>query len=58
MAPRASTTRIVIGRTAVDVGLKALDGSLPAGFSKLDITTPAVITKDNVDKFIKPNAVF
>ena len=48
----------VIGRTAVDVGLKALDGSLPAGFSKLDITTPAVITKDNVDKYIKPNAVF
>ena len=43
---------------AVDVGMKALDGSLPAGFSKLDIMAPAVITKDNVDKYIKPNAVF
>ena len=47
-----------VGRTAVDVGMKALDGSLPAGFSKLDIAAPAVITKDNVDKYIKPNAVF
>ncbi len=48
----------LIGRTAIDVGLKALDGTLPAGFPKLDVTTPAVITKDNVDKYIKPNAVF
>ena len=48
----------LVGRTAIDVGLKALDGTLPAGFPKLDVTTPAVITKDNVDKYIKPNAVF
>ena len=47
-----------VGRTAVDVGVQALDGKLPAGFSKLDIMAPAVITKDNVDKYLKPNAVF
>ncbi len=48
----------LVARTAVDVGLKALDGKLSADFPKLDYTTPAVITKDNVDKYIKPNAVF
>lgn len=48
----------LIGRTAVDVGLKAVNGALSADFPKLDYTTPAVITKDNVDKYIKPNAVF
>ena len=48
----------LVGRTAVDVGMKALAGTLPADFSKLDYTTPAVITKDNVDKYIRPNAVF
>ena len=48
----------LVARTAVDAGLKALGGTLPADFPKLDYTTPAVITKDNVDKYIKPNAVF
>ena len=48
----------LVGRTAVDVGLKAVDGKLAADFPKLDYTTPAVITKENVDKFMKPNAVF
>lgn len=48
----------LVGRTAVDVGLKAVAGNLPADFPRLDYTTPAVITKDNVDKYIKPNAVF
>ena len=48
----------LVGRTAVDAGLKAVNGTLPADFPKLDYTTPAVITKDNVDKYIKPNAVF
>ncbi len=48
----------LVARTAVDAGLKALDGTLPADFPKLDYTTPAVITQDNVDKYIKPNAVF
>ena len=48
----------LVGRTAVDTGLKALAGTLPPDFPKLDYTTPAVITKDNVAKYIKPNAVF
>ena len=48
----------LVARTAVDVGLKAVDGSLEADFPKLDLTTPAVITKDNVDQYYKSNAVF
>ena len=44
--------------TAVDIGLKALNGTLPADFPKLNLTTPAVITKENVDKFYRPDAVF
>ena len=48
----------LVGRTAVDIGLKAVAGSLPADFPKLDYTTPAVINKDNVDKYYRPNAVF
>ena len=48
----------LVGRTAVDVGLKAVAGTLPAGFPKLDYTTPAVITRNNVDKYYRPDAVF
>ncbi|WP_342238171.1 substrate-binding domain-containing protein [Inquilinus sp. OTU3971] len=48
----------LIARTAVDVGMKALDGSLPADFPKTDLTTPSAITKDNVAKFYRPDAVF
>ncbi|WP_395673320.1 substrate-binding domain-containing protein [Inquilinus sp.] len=48
----------LIARTAVDVGMKALDGSLPADFPKVDLTTPDAITKDNVAKYYRPDAVF
>lgn len=48
----------LIARTAVDVGMKALDGSLPADFPRVDLTTPAAITKDNVGKYYRPDAVF
>ncbi|CAM5777164.1 ABC transporter substrate-binding protein [Labrys miyagiensis] len=48
----------LVARTAVDVGLKALKGELPADFPKLNLTTPAVITQDNVDKYYKKDAVF
>ena len=48
----------LIARTAVDVGMKALDGSLPADFPKIDLTTPDAITKDNVAKYYRPDAVF
>lgn len=48
----------LIARTAVDVGMKALDGSLPADFPRVDLTTPSAITKDNVAKFYRPDAVF
>lgn len=48
----------LVARTAVDVGLKALKGELPQDFPKLDLTTPAVITKDNVDKYYRADAVF
>jgi ribose transport system substrate-binding protein len=48
----------LVARTAIDIGLKALNGTLPADFPKLNLTTPAVITKENVDKFYRADAVF
>jgi ribose transport system substrate-binding protein len=48
----------LVARTAIDIGLKALNGTLPADFPKLNLTTPAVITKENVDKFYREKAVF
>lgn len=48
----------LVARTAVDVGLKAVNGELPADFPKLNLTTPAVITKENVDKYYRADAVF
>jgi ribose transport system substrate-binding protein len=48
----------LVARTAVDIGLKALKGELPSDFPKLNLTTPDVITKDNVDKYYRKDAVF
>ena len=48
----------LVARTAIDIGLKALKGELPDNFPKLNLTTPAVITKENVDKFYRADAVF
>jgi ribose transport system substrate-binding protein len=49
---------VLIARTAVEVGVQALQGKLDPKFPKLDLTTPMAITKDNVDKYYKPDAVF
>ena len=48
----------LVARTAVDIGVKALKGELPTDFPKLNLTTPAVITQDNVDKYYRKDAVF
>ncbi len=48
----------VVANTAVDIGVKALNGKLDPGFSKTTYTTPAVIDQSNVDKFYHPDAVF
>ncbi|WP_370467485.1 sugar ABC transporter substrate-binding protein [Geminicoccus harenae] len=48
----------LVARTAVDIGLQALDGSLPADFPKLKLTEPAVITQENVDQYYREDAVF
>jgi ribose transport system substrate-binding protein len=48
----------LVARTAVDIGLKALKGDLPADTPKLVLTKPDVITKDNVDKYYRKDAVF
>ena len=48
----------LVARTAVDIGLKALKGELATDFPKLNLTTPDVITKDNVDKYYRADAVF
>ena len=48
----------LVARTAVDIGLKALKGDLPANYPKLVLTKPDVITKENVDKYYRKEAVF
>ncbi len=48
----------LVARTAVDIGLKALKGELADGFPKLNLTTPDVITQENVDKYYHEDAVF
>ena len=48
----------LVARTAVDIGLKALNGELAADYPKLHLTTPAVITKDNVDQYYRADSVF
>jgi ribose transport system substrate-binding protein len=48
----------LVARTAVDIGLKALKGEIPADYPKLVLTKPDVITKDNVDKYYRKDAVF
>jgi ribose transport system substrate-binding protein len=48
----------LVAKTAVEYGVKALNGQLPSDFPRLNFTTPAAITKENVDKFYNPKAVF
>ena len=48
----------LVARTAVDIGVKALKGDLPADFPKLVLTKPDVITQENVDKYYRKDAVF
>jgi len=48
----------LVASTGVDILVKAIKKELPANFPKVSYTEPAAITKDNVDKFIDPNAVF
>ncbi len=48
----------LVASTAVDLAKKAIDGSLPSDTPKITYTTPVAITKDNVDKYYKPDAVF
>jgi len=48
----------LVARTAVEFGVKGLNGQLPSDFPKLNYTPPAVITKENVDKYYNPKAVF
>jgi ribose transport system substrate-binding protein len=48
----------LVARTAVDIGLKALKGDLSPDTPKLELTTPAVITQENVDKYYRKDAVF
>ena len=48
----------LIGRTGVDVGVKALNGKLGKNFPKTYYTPPAAISKKNVAKYYDPDAVF
>lgn len=48
----------VVAATGVDIAKAAIDGTLPANTPRITYTEPAVITKDNVDKYYDPKAVF
>ncbi|MCD2182898.1 substrate-binding domain-containing protein [Rhizobium sp. GN54] len=48
----------IVASTAVELAKKAIDGELPAGISKITYTTPTAITKENVDTYLKKDAVF
>ncbi|WJH38859.1 substrate-binding domain-containing protein (plasmid) [Aliirhizobium terrae] len=48
----------IVAATAVDLAKKAVDGELPEGMSKITYTTPMAITKDNVEQYLKKDAVF
>lgn len=47
----------LVARTAVDIGVKVIKGELK-DVPKQTLTTPAAITRSNVDKFYNPKAVF
>ena len=42
----------------MEVGSQAALGKLPPNYPKMTQTEPVAITKDNVGKYIRPNAVF
>ncbi|MHC4213640.1 MAG: substrate-binding domain-containing protein, partial [Planctomycetota bacterium] len=46
----------LIARTAIDIGLQVLQGK--KDFSKISYTPAVCITKENVDKYYDPNAIF
>jgi ribose transport system substrate-binding protein len=48
----------LVAKTAVELGFKSVKGELPSDFPKLNYTAPAVITKENVDKYYRADAVF
>lgn len=47
----------LVARTAVDLGVKVVKGEVK-DVPKQTLTTPAAITKSNVDKYYNPKAVF
>ncbi|KND60469.1 Ribose ABC transporter, periplasmic ribose-binding protein RbsB [Candidatus Burkholderia verschuerenii] len=47
----------LVARTAVDIGVKAAQGQA-VNVPKISYTPSAVISKDNVDKFYNPKAIF
>ncbi|HEY0791645.1 MAG TPA: substrate-binding domain-containing protein [Chthoniobacterales bacterium] len=49
---------VEVATKAVDLAVKAAKGEVPSSFPKTTLTEPMAITKDNVDKFYNPKAVF
>ena len=47
----------LVAKTAVDIGIKVVNGEMK-DVPKQSFTMPAAITKENVDKFYNPKAVF
>jgi len=48
----------LVATTAVDIVKQAIDGTLPDNIGKVTYTEPAAITKDNVDRYYRPDAIF
>lgn len=48
----------LVAAKGVDIAKAAIDGTLPADTGRVTYTEPAVITKDNVDQYYNPDAVF
>ncbi|MDQ0474179.1 substrate-binding domain-containing protein [Labrys wisconsinensis] len=48
----------LIGRTGVEIGMKSVKGELPAEFPKHYLIKPEVISKENVDRYYRPDSVF
>ncbi len=49
---------VEVATKAVEIAMKAVKGEIPPNFPRTTLTEPVAITKDNVNKYYNPNAVF
>ena len=49
---------VEVATKCVEIAVKAAKGEVPSNFPRTTLTDPVAITKDNVEQYQKPNAVF